>query len=391
MSSALISRSPDLSRLQNEGYELNVVGARLVVHHVPYVTASRTVEFGSLVCDLTLSGDRTAKPQTHVMHFSGQMPCHKDGTPIRAIQHSEAPQELAPGLQVQRSFSNKPPGGYADYYSMVSRYVEILSAPAAALDPSATARTFKPIPEADADSVFTYVDTNSERAQISTIAAKLQGQRIAIVGLGGTGSYVLDLVAKTPVAEIRLFDADNFLQHNAFRAPGAPSLEQLNESPAKVDYLARIYSRMHKGIRPYRERLDGTNLCHLDGLHFVFLCMDSGQTKKQIVGELVSKQIPFTDAGIGIQQSDHHLLGILRVTTNTAEKHDHLEKRISFAEPDDDAYSTNVQIAELNMLNAALSVIKWKKLAGFYLDAEHEHHTTYSIDGGMLLNEDIQA
>lgn len=391
MSSALISRSPDLSRLQNEGYELEVVGAYLVVRHVPYVTPNRTVEFGSLVCALTLVGDRTTKPQTHVMYFSGQAPCHKDGSPIRAIQHAEGTQQLAPGLTVQRSFSNKPPEGYADYYWMVSRYVEILSAPAAAVDPCTTARTFRPISSPDDKSVFAYLDTNSARGQFHAISAKLQGQKIGIVGLGGTGSYVLDLVAKSPVAEIRLFDADLFLQHNAFRAPGAASLEQLNETPAKVDYLAGIYSRMHRGVRPYHEWLNGTNLSHLDGLNFVFLCMDSGPAKKEIVDELISKGIAFVDAGIGIQQVDERFLGVVRVTTSTAVKHDHLKRRLSFAEADDDAYSTNIQIAELNMLNAALAVIKWKKLVGFYADFEHEHHTTYSIDGGMLLHEDIYA
>ena len=71
------------------------------------------------------------------------------------------------------------------------------------------------------------------------------GERVAIVGLGGTGSYVLDFVAKTPVQEIHLFDGDEFLTHNAFRAPGAASLEALRRKPKKVDYLAAIYSNMH--------------------------------------------------------------------------------------------------------------------------------------------------
>ena len=72
-------------------------------------------------------------------------------------------------------------------------------------------------------------------------------------------------------------------------------------------------------------------------------------------------------------------------------KNDHIEKRISFAEAEDDAYSTNIQIAELNMFNAALAVIEWKKLVGFYADFEHEHHTTYSIDGSLLIHDEIHA
>lgn len=55
-----------------------------------------------------------------------------------------------------------------------------------------------------------------KRANINFINDKFKGMRIGIIGLGGTGSY-LDLVAKTPVDEILLFDDDEFLLHNAFR------------------------------------------------------------------------------------------------------------------------------------------------------------------------------
>ena len=54
----------------------------------------------------------------------------------------------------------------------------------------------------------------------------------------------------------------------------------------------------------------------------------------------------------------------------------------------DGLYSRNIQIAELNALNAALAVIKWKKLLGFYRDLEHEHFNTYTLDGNLIINED---
>jgi tRNA A37 threonylcarbamoyladenosine dehydratase len=38
------------------------------------------------------------------------------------------------------------------------------------------------------------------------VTAKLEGKKIAIVGVGCTGSYILDLVAKTPVSEIHMYD-----------------------------------------------------------------------------------------------------------------------------------------------------------------------------------------
>jgi hypothetical protein len=51
-------------------------------------------------------------------------------------------------------------------------------------------------------------------------------------------------------------------------------------------------------------------------------------------------------------------------------------------------YDRNIQIADLNALNAALAVIKWKKMFGFYRDLEREHFTAYAIDTNTLINED---
>ena len=50
----------------------------------------------------------------------------------------------------------------------------------------------------------------------------------------------------------------------------------------------------------------------------------------------------------------------------------------------------HAQIADLNALSAVLAVIKWKKRRGFYADLENEHHTTYTIDGNAITNEEFQ-
>jgi hypothetical protein len=94
---------------------------------------------------------------------------------------------------------------------------------------------------------------------------------------------------------------------------------------------------------------------------------------------------------MGLYVSDSSLGGILRVTTSTPAKRDHIEakKRIPFADnADKDEYGQNIQIADLNALNAALAVTRWKRLRGFYLDQEQEHFSTYTIGGNDIANED---
>lgn len=390
MSQKLINHSPDLKRLRDEGLSIEVRNGLLLVRDVPYVNAEREIKYGILVSDLDLvSPTKTEKPKNHVINFIGENPCHKDGSPIKQIQHQSERKTLTNDIIVDHSFSNKPrPEGYLDYYEKITGYIAIISAPAKSLDNSITEKKFSPVLAREDESVFNYFDTNASRAEILNVTAKLEGQKIGIIGLGGTGSYVLDFVAKTPVQELHLFDGDLFLQHNAFRSPGAPSIERLNEKKKKVQYFQEIYSSMRRNIFAHEDFIDEANINSLSAMDFVFICIDTGSIKAEIIKKLTECEISFVDVGMGIQEVDGALLGIIRITSSTKEARDHIEKRISFAEGGEDDYSTNIQIAELNALNATLAVIKWKKLFGFYQDFGKEHHTTYTINTGQLLHKD---
>ena len=116
--------------------------------------------------------------------------------------------------------------------------------------------------------------------------------------------------------------------------------------------------------------------------------MDTGGDKQTIVGRLEEFGIPFVDVGMGLSLVDDSLVGILRVATSTVHKRDHFRKRVSFSAAENNDYSRNIQISDLNALNAALAVVKWKKLFGFYQDHEHEYFCAYTVDGNALYNED---
>lgn len=391
MSRKPISLSPDLKRLRDEEYNLDIRNGYLLVRGVPYVNSQREVKRGTLVMKLVLAGDIADKPDDHVAYFDGDHPCHADGTEISKIKHSSKEQTLAEGVVVRHFFSAKPQpeGKYKDYYHKVSTYVAMFQGPARQIDPSVTAKTEPAVAGEDDNSVFNYIDTASSRAEIVMITRKLEGKKLAIIGTGGTGAYVLDFVAKTPVGQIHLFDKDGFRQHNAFRAPGAPSLEELRARPSKVNYLKGTYDKMHRGIVPHEAFLTKENVEELRGMDFAFVCIDDGSDKKMIVAKLEEFGIPFIDVGMGIYEADGSLGGTLRVTTSTPQNRETAGKRIAFSDDDgDNEYARNIQIAELNALNAALAVIKWKKLCGFYHDFDQEHSTTFTINGNCVNNED---
>lgn len=394
MSSRLIARSPDLKRLRDEGYEIEERSSFLIVRSVPYVTPSRNVARGILVTDLALNDDITQTPKDHQVWFAGEHPCSAGGVPIAALGGQASTQTLCEGVTVNFRFSSKR--NYPDYHAKLTQYVQILEHPARAVQPdddTVTARTFRPIETTEEESVFLYADSASSRAGIVRASAKLAMNKVAIVGLGGSGAYTLDLVAKTHVREIHLFDGDWFLQHNAFRAPGAASLDDLRARRSKVQHYAELYGRMRRGVIPHPAFIDEQTVVHLAGFDFVFVCVDRPSARKLISEFLHVQSTPFIDVGMELQLIDEtaHLVGTCRVTLSTPEKHQHFPRHVSLAgDPADELYATNIQVADLNALNASLAVLKWKKFCDFYQDCYREHHSAYAINAHQLTRDETE-
>ena len=390
MSRALIARNRDLRRLEDEGYTLRIIDdAYLMVENVPYVTAQSQVEEGALVMDLTLSADLTVRPANHVAYWAGGFPYEAGGTKLQALLMEDASKfALSDSLPAVYQLSAKPDRGYSDYHHKVTTYVELLSSEARLLSPGSTAQQWKVVDEADdPSSVFHFADTATARQNTADLARKLQDERVAIVGVGGTGSYVLDLVAKTWVREIHLFDEDPFLQHNAFRSPGSFSRAELGGGPIKSVFHAERYSRMRKGIVPRDTCIDDTNVKQLGTFDTVFLCMDGHPIKAQIIEICMAHDTLLIDVGMGLYRVNESIAGVVRTTTCFPGHQSHAKDCIDLA--GDDApgeYERNAQLAELNALNAALAVIKWKKVKGFYNDLTRELNCEYVIDGNKLIN-----
>lgn len=149
-----------------------------------------------------------------------------------------------------------------------------------------------------------------------------------------------------------------------------------------------VYSEMRRGIVPHGN-LGEANVATLRGMNFVFLALDKGEPKRMAVERLKEYGVPFIDVGMGVYEVEGSagLAGLLRVTTCTPE-HPEASTRIDLSNGDaNDVYSQNIQLAELNALNAALAVMKWKRMIGFYLDGVHEHHAVYQLDGNVMSNE----
>lgn len=388
--SRLVRSSPDLARLVQDGYAVRLVNGFLVIDDIPFVDDAAQVQWGSFLCPLDLSGDTTTAPSTHVMCFVGGIPRDRNGRPIDGLVNDGVDRWSAgPDLTAACGFSQKKPeGNYTDFYEKVTYYAAMVTGPAQAVDPDTSPLTFKPVETDEDDGVFVYVDTYSSQAGITELNARLALDKVVIIGLGGTGAYLLDLLAKTPAATLHLYDGDFLRSHNAFRAPGAASIDDLRASMKKVDYYARMYAAMRRGIKPHPVNVTSGNVNEILDANFVFLAMDTGPDKAAIIQALTAHGVPFIDTGVGLSRDHNGVNGQIRITTSTPGRTEHIDRDglISYFAGEDAEYDTNLQVAELNAITANLAVLRYKKFLGFYADTEDERHTVYAVDSNDLHN-----
>lgn len=367
-----INLSEDLARLSDEGVQYSIIkGAYLVVEAVPYLDNKKQLMFGKLIFQLNISGENLCPPADHTAYWAGEMPCNIDGSFITGLVNGPSVKTFGDGIISDYFLSRKPVengGMYKSYYEKVTQHINMISAPAKAIYPIGCVRVKSTPILPSEDLPFVYADTNASRANITGVSECMEHQKLAIVGLGGTGMYLLDLLAKCPVEEIHLFDDDIFDNHNAFRAPGAASLSVLNQQPTKVQYASAIYGNMKRGIIPHCQKIMPENISELDDMDFVFICVDSSDVRNMIANYLADHDKSFIDSGLGLESVNGHIAGQVRVTTAISGHYEHLGEDLSSKGDGNEPYATNIQIAELNSIAAAYSVIRWKQLLGFYGD-----------------------
>lgn len=303
----LVSHNEDIRRLVEKGYAIAFDSGYMVIRDIPYLDAHCELQKGAIVATLVFIDQERVCQDDHQIFFAGSAPYNLDGTPVANLADRQANLTLSPActdVVVQRRFSNKPrPGGksrgFVDFFEKIESYVALICGPAMATY-RVNPYTFRVQKELISDSVFKFHDTLTSRAEITDLSAKFKNDVIAIIGLGGTGAYVLDFLVKTPVQEIRAFDCDPFYIHNAFRSPGRLESAEFDQSKAAV-YGAR-YENFRTGLSVTPKFLDVSCAEDLEGVTFAFVCVDKGSSRAGIFDLLISMGIPFIDVGMGLNR-----------------------------------------------------------------------------------------
>ena len=289
---------------------------------------------------------------------------HADGTPIG--NHVGGDGKTWSNISIRKG-GRRGPENDESASDLVHRYVKQIVGALSAAGYSETASLATRGP-------FTIPNTFEARAAIGPVQDRIRDQRIAIIGLGGTGAYVLDLVAKTPVKEIHLLDSDDVQWHTLMRAPGAPTAEEIESVRKghlrKVDYYYSKYASLREGIHRHTIRVERPSIfidfLSAHSIDLAFVCIDQltdGTSSRQdaVYCALSEAGIPFIDSGVSITVEDSAVRGA--VTTSFYEAGSLAWKNAipnARVEGNVPGYR-NVQLSEVNALAAALAVMEWRR------------------------------
>lgn len=390
----LVSHNDDIKRLVEKGYAVSFDSNYLVVRDIPYLDEALELQKAAFVAKLVFATNEVVKLEDHQVFFAGRLPHNQDGTPVANLNPraaSLALSEKESDVHVIWQFSNKPQNGFPDFFEMVESYVNLIAEPAIGKY-DVTPLTFRaPPPDEADDEVFLLRDSLTSRAEIGELSAKFRNDTVAIIGLGGTGAYVLDYLVRTPVREIRGYDPDDYHVHNAFRSPGR--VDEAELARKKVDVYRERY-------QPFRKRLvfspcyvDRDSSALLEGVTFAFVCVDKGSSRAGIFELLIALKIPFIDVGMDLRKIRTGLTGLLRMTYYPIEQAEWIRDQglADLSDSEAGLYRTHIQIGELNALNAALAVLRFKQLRGFYADEGNQYQLLLGVMDLLTAGEALNA
>ena len=334
--------------------------------------------------DNRIGGDVHAVKVTIDGEYDGRV-YHADGTPIENYVGGDG--KTWSNISIKRGAQDRPEEDETAH-DLLHRYVKHIVGAVSAAGYSEPAALTIPDP-------FHIPNTFEARAAIAPVQGRIRGQRIAIIGLGGTGAYLLDLISKTPVAEIHLLDSDCVDWHTLKRAPGAPTVEEIElirgGSVLKVDYYHAKYAVLRDGIHPHPVLVDSPSVfaefLSDHPIDFAFVCIDQltdGDSARQdaVYCAVMEAGVPFIDSGVSITLQDCAIRGAVTTSAYDAGS-DAWRDAIPNAKLEGGAPGyRNVQLPEVNAAAATFAVMEWRRRTGQYVSETPSFYQKFRLESG---------
>ena len=158
-----------------------------------------------------------------------------------------------------------------------------------------------------------------------------------------------------------------------------------------MEVFGSRYENFRTGLITEPKFIDEACTDDFNDVTFAFVCVDKGTSRAGIIELLISMKIPFIDVGMGLNRKNGKLKGLIRTSYFSTDE-DQITKEkgmIPLTDNPDNVYKTNIQIGELNALNACMAVIRFKQLRGFYMESIANYDLLFDISDMKIVGSDL--
>ena len=190
----------------------------------------------------------------------------------------------------------------------------------------------------------------------------VRGEKIAIVGLGGVGAWIADLLTKADVAEVHGWDADLIEDKNVIRMPGAVNPDWIGKP--KAEWFEETYRQIHRQVYGHPKYVDERTVARVcSNTTFGFVAVDDTEGRTIACAAMAAAGIPFIDVGISLSRRDGQVSASIRVTT-TRPHDDVWRKAIPKVYKAGQEIYGRLELPDVAAVAAGLAVQSWRKVRG---------------------------
>ena len=290
----------------------------LTVGPIPYRLSGGGIGHGSLICHLNRNGGDIAPPTDHTAAWIGdEVPHRRDGRPMDRLIIDQSRNTWSNGETSICVMSRRGPEPYPNYGQKMLTYARLIAREAVV---DWRASSLGVVAVKDVNHLVDH-ETGLNRARVGHLNALLARENIAVIGAGGTGGHIVDLVSKSNVQQIDIYDPDYVSAHTQLRWPGIVERRIVEEETNKAEYLAALYARRtNRNIRGHPFAIDTDTLTYLNEKTMVFVAIDKGPARREVLTGLAGMDLNFIDCGIDLQGNDGPLTASLRIIRCQAEQ-----------------------------------------------------------------------
>lgn len=206
----------------------------------------------------------------------------------------------------------------------------------------------------------------ADRMQMKEWHEKLNDETVGIVGLGGTGSYILDLVCKSGIEKIIIWDGDRLEERNTRRGIGAAKQWQDKIGQYKAEVFGERYSDDRYEIEFCCRNFTEHETERLRDVTFLFIAVDQSASRNEIRMAANTAKVPYIDVGLGFVVDQGTVTGGCQSVICDGNEVQARELINDGCIAGGEQAYRMVHLSEMHALNAALAVMMWRRFRGQY-------------------------